>query len=357
MVLWAPCPSFPRRASFLRRLFRAACPIMNCVDERGEQVVTVIYVDSVFVLNAAMDYLLFLVTARLAGVTLRRGRYLLAALAGGAYAVAVFLPGGGFLAATPAKLAAGILLALLAFGREEKLLRLILLLFAIACALAGCVLALGLLAGSGVPAVNGVFYTDVDAKILLIAATAAYLVMTVVFRAAAKHGVGGELLPVRVCIGGRVTELTALWDSGNALRDPAGGRPVLVTAPGALDGSLPRELCRQLSPERLRSPADLMELVRQAAPELRPCLLPYHTVGTSAGLLLAVRTDWVEIAGTKYGGVSAALSPTSLGTGYMALWGGEVRKGGSHEYTGQVAADAGAVGAAAGSGRPLHRRQ
>lgn len=41
---------------------------------------TVVYVDSVFVLNAAMDYLLLLLTARLAGVPLRRRRYLLAAL-------------------------------------------------------------------------------------------------------------------------------------------------------------------------------------------------------------------------------------------------------------------------------------
>ena len=57
---------------------------------------TVVYVDSVFVLNGLMDYLLLLVTARLAGIPLRRRRYLLAALAGAAYAVAVFLPGMGF---------------------------------------------------------------------------------------------------------------------------------------------------------------------------------------------------------------------------------------------------------------------
>jgi len=57
---------------------------------------TVVYVDSVFVLNTVMDYLLLLSTARLTGVPLRRRRYLLAALAGGVYAVAVFLPGGGF---------------------------------------------------------------------------------------------------------------------------------------------------------------------------------------------------------------------------------------------------------------------
>ena len=131
-----------------------------------------VYVDSVFVLNALMDYLLVLSVGRLAGIPLRRRRYLLAGLLGGAYAVAVFLPGLGFLAATPVKLAAGVLLALAAYGGEEKLLRLTLLLFAVSCALAGCVLALGLLAGGGVPVVSGVFYTDVDARVLLIASAA-----------------------------------------------------------------------------------------------------------------------------------------------------------------------------------------
>lgn len=43
---------------------------------------TVVYVDSVFVLNALMDYLLVLCAARLAGIPLRRRRYLLAGLLG-----------------------------------------------------------------------------------------------------------------------------------------------------------------------------------------------------------------------------------------------------------------------------------
>ena len=182
-----------------------------------------VYVDSVFVLNALMDYLLVLCAARLAGIPLRRRRYLLAGLLGGAYAVAVFLPGLGFLSATPVKLAAGILLALAAYGGEAKLLRLTLLLFAVSCAMAGCVLALGLVAGGGVPMVNGVFYTDVDAKVLLTAAAAAYLVLTVVFRAAAGKGVRGELVRAQVCLAGRTTAFTAFCDTGNALRDPVSG--------------------------------------------------------------------------------------------------------------------------------------
>ena len=282
---------------------------------------TVIYIDSVFLLNALMDYLLLLCAGRLAGLPLRRGRYALAALAGGAYAAAVFLPGLGFLAQTPVKLAAGVLLGLIAYGGEEKLLRLVLLFFAVSCAMAGCVLGLGLLAGGGIPVVSGVFYTNVDAKTLLVAGTAAYAVLSVVFRAAAGHGTRGELLPVRVSIGGRTAELTALWDTGSGLRDPD-GRAVLVTAPGALDGALPPAAAGLLAQRGLQAPEELLEPLRAAAPALRPHLTPYRAVGTAGGLLLTIRTDWTEIGGTRYQGLTAALAPSALGMGYTALWGG-----------------------------------
>ena len=82
---------------------------------------TVVYLDSVFVFNALLDYLLLLATARLAGLPLRRGRYALCGALGGGYAVAVFLPGLSFLAAAPGKAAAGLALAWLAFGRGAAL--------------------------------------------------------------------------------------------------------------------------------------------------------------------------------------------------------------------------------------------
>lgn len=317
---------------------------------------TVVYVDSVFLLNGAMDYLLCLVTARLAGVPLRRMRYFLAALAGGAYAVAVFLPGCGFLGQAPSKLAAGVLMALIAFGGENRLLRLTLLFFGLSCGLAGCVLGLSLLTGSTLPRANGIFYTDINGKILLAASAAAYGLVTVVFRAAARHGVRGERLPVRVSIGGRTVDLTALWDSGNQLREPGSGNQVLVAGLGSLDSILPRKALRLVTEEHLRDPAALLEPLMAAAPELRPRLLPYHAVGTSSGLLLAVRTDWVELCGTRYEGMAAALSPTPLGTDYSALWGGDVRKEEVHgRFEAHLAAAAGTTGT--GPGHSLHWRE
>lgn len=317
---------------------------------------TVIYIDSVFVLNALMDYLLLLCAARLAGLPLKRGRYALAALAGGAYAAAVFLPGLGFLAQTPVKIAAGVLLGLIAYGGEEKLLRLLLLFFAVSCAMAGCVLGLGLLAGGGVPAVNGVFYTNVDARALAVGGAAAYAVLSVVFRAAAGHAVRGELLPVRVSIAGRTAELTALRDTGNGLRGPD-GRAVLVASPGALDAALPRAAAELLRRKGLVAPEELLEPLRAAAPGLRPRLTPYRAVGTAAGLLLTIRTDWTEINGTRYPGLMAALSPSALGMGYAALWGGPAGKGGRHGIAAKTEGTAGPAGTPAVGGSPLHRGQ
>ena len=69
---------------------------------------TVVYLDRVVLLNLAVDYLLLLATARLAGLPLRRGRLALAAALGALYAAAVFLPGCRMLAHPACRLAAGV---------------------------------------------------------------------------------------------------------------------------------------------------------------------------------------------------------------------------------------------------------
>ena len=311
---------------------------------------TVVYVDSVFALNALVDYLLLLGTARLAGIPLRRGRYLAAALLGGMYAVACFLPGGAFLARMPVKAAAGIFLALVAFGGEERLFRLTVLLFAVSCAMAGGVLGVGLLSGGAIPAVNGIFYTDIDARVLLVTATAAYLLLSLVFRAAAAHGVAGELVNVRVSLGGRSVELTALHDTGNSLRDPLTGRHVLVLSPTAAGELL------GVAAERLQNdPVALLSELRRLSPARKPRLIPYSAVGTPEGLMLAFRADWARIGGGYEREVTVAISPTEMET--SALWGGTVRKGEEHDRTFFAAKAIRPSGAAGAQGRPLHRRK
>lgn len=278
----------------------------------------VVYLDSVFVLNGLMDYFLLLATAHLAGVPLRRRRFILAALLGGLYAAAVFLPGWGVLASPAGKMLAGILMALAAYGREEKLLRLILLLFLVSCGFAGCVLGLGMVSG-GVPMANGIFYTDVDVRVLLMAAGAAYVVLSVVFRASARPAVEGTTVSVTLAWGERQVRLTALCDTGNSLRDPATGRPMLVAWGRRLEELWPGELRSLLTERALERPAETLGALTDWQTRFR--LVPYRAVGVRSGLLLAVRTDWAEIGGRRHERLLVALSPTELGDGFAALWG------------------------------------
>ena len=277
-----------------------------------------VYLDTLFLLNFLMNYLLLLVTAKTAGEPFRRLRLAAGGLIGAAFAAVVFLPGWEWLTHPACKLGSAVLMLLAAFGRSRHLLRLGLLFFALSCGLGGGVLVIGLLSGRGLAFQNGVLSTGMDLKAALLSAAVCYTVLTLLFHRSGRH-VGRELAPAVVSIGGESVLLTALRDTGNTLTDPATGRPVLVAEGARL---------RQLLPEALlgglREPAGTMERFAQAPFGRRLRLLPYRAVGVDCGFLLAVRADRVSVGGEEYGGLLVALSPTPVsdGGGYQALFGG-----------------------------------
>ena len=284
---------------------------------------TVIYVDTLFVLNGAVDYLLLLAAARLAGEPLDRLRSALGAVLGGGYAVAVFLPGLDFLARPPCRLAAAVLMVLTAFWRSRRLLRQVVIFFALACAFGGGVLAIGLLGGRGLTLSAGVLSSAMDLKIVLLSAAGCYAALSLVLRGAGRHaGPGGELRQVRLPRGARPTELTGLVDPGHTLTDPATGRPVLVAEADCLAPLLPAGV--RLGPEALEDPAGALEGL-EGPWRRRFRLLPSRAVGVERGLLLALRLDKVQVGGEDRGAMLAALSPTPVSDGgnYRALIGPE----------------------------------
>ncbi len=280
--------------------------------------VTVIYVDTLFLLNALVDYLLLLGAARLAGERLRRLRFALGAVLGGGYAVAIFLPGGAFLQRLPCRLAVLALMSVAAYGGSRRLLRQSLLFLALSCALGGGVLAVSLLGGRGLTLSGGVVYSAMDIKTVLLSAAGCYAAVTLVFRGLARHTASaGELAAVRLALDGRSVELTALRDTGNTLTDPVAGIPVLV-AEGAL--LLPLLPPGTLMAGELADPVACMERLRDGPLAGRVRLLPYRAVGVERGLLLALRPDGLWVNGERRD-MLAALSPTPVsdGGGYGAL--------------------------------------
>ena len=279
-----------------------------------------VYLDELFLLNLAVDYLLLLAAGRLAGEVLRRPRLALGAALGAGYAAGAVLPGGGFLLHPLCKLGAGVLMVLLAYGHSRRLLRTGLTFFAVSAAFGGGVFLLHTF-GSRSLALDGLLSAAPDLRLVLLSAAVCYALITLVLGRASRHSAPGELVPAVLTLGGRRLALTALVDTGNTLTDPATGQPVMVAegekaAPLFPPGRAP-------TAEELRDPPALLERLWAEGWRGRCRLLPYRAVGIEHGLLLAVRLDGAKVGGQEWRGLLLALSPTPVtdGGGYSALIG------------------------------------
>ena len=197
---------------------------------------TVVYIDLLFLLNLIANYLLLLAAGRMAGAVLIRWRIGLGAAAGALYAALIFLPGLDWLAAWPCKLAAGVLLALVAYGGERNFLRITVLFFGASAALAGAVLGFELLGSASLTLEYGVLYTPVDIRLLLLSFTVCYFVLSLFFRRVGQHG--GKLTSLKITLGEQTVDVTALRDTGHTVTDPADNRPVVVAYCRSLAGAL-----------------------------------------------------------------------------------------------------------------------
>jgi stage II sporulation protein GA (sporulation sigma-E factor processing peptidase) len=201
-------------------------------------------------------------------------------------------------------------LALLAYGANEKTLREGALFLAASLAFAGLALLCAQLFGTGLLVLNGSAYYPVNGLSLLLMACAVYLLSRLVFARIGEHG-GGELVGVKVRLGGRTICARALRDTGNTLKDPITNERVLVAGWELLKALLPEA---GLAAKDFENPPRLLERLSKRYPALRFRLVPYMAVGTAGGLLLTVRCE-ASLAGKPEKAALLAFSPTPVSDG------------------------------------------
>lgn len=280
--------------------------------EEGENVR--VYVDAVFVLNFAINYLLLRASAKLGAAAILKHRLALGALIGACYAVVVYLPGCKWMTFFPCKLLIAALMLCVAFGAKKSTLRLGAVFGALTLVLCGAVYGVQLLQNGQVHYRGDALFYPVSFFTLLLTAaavsSACRLLLPKLTHSAAS------VLPVTLRLGSRKVHLSALRDSGNTLSDPIGGGSVLTVYWKAAEPLLPIRLTK----EAFSAPAALALRLK----ELSPRLIPYRAVGTESGLLLALPCEITMENQTKIGLVAFSPTPVSDGGAYEALTGGNV---------------------------------
>ena len=278
----------------------------------------VIYADTLFFFNLIINYVLLLVTAKICHSPARRLRFAAAAAFGAAYAVAVLYPSLAFLSSWAVKLAAGVAVALIAFGGQRAFIRQVLVFLAVTAAFGGAVFAGSLLFGG-----TGRLSSSAVVRVLLPVFVISYAVLTLLFRLAARGRGPGGVVPLAVRSGSREIRLRALRDTGNSLVDPLTGRPVAIVGLNDIAPLFDTTVRRIVEQLRHASAVEVFEKLGREGFGSRFRLVPYSAVGVTGGMLLTYRPDAVEIGGKLSRGALLAVSPNSVSDSlsYAALVG------------------------------------
>lgn len=254
-----------------------------------------IYLNLVMVLDFFVDFLLLLGTNRLSGFPAQPWRCAWAALLGAVYSGACLLPGFSFLGNILWRGISLWLMGTIAFGVSFSALKRGALFLLLSLAMSGIALHVG----------------QENLLSILLCALLCLLLSLISFGGQAG---GQEYIPLQIALGDKSASLIALKDTGNTLRDPLTGEPVLVIS-ASIAGKL-----TGLTQQQLKDP--LQTLSSRILPGLR--LIPYHSIGNAGGFLLAKRFEDVVIAG-KRKSTLVAFAAEGLGNGefYQALAGGQ----------------------------------
>ena len=263
----------------------------------------VIYIDELFFINLIANYFLLLGTAKICGIAALRRRLWLASALGAAYAVLCAIPATAFLSHVLINVPIAAAMLIIAFGWQKltagrRLVRVALVFFALAMCAAGAVTAIGLLGGR------------INLRVFVLAFGACYAIATLVFRRAGRDS--GRMSQVRIEVGERAVTLRALVDTGNSLTDPLSGARVCVVSLTDVLTIVP-ESQQALLENTVRSggPSALVELGNiPGGIKLR--LVPYSTVGTASGMLLAFRPDRITVDGRESHDHIVAVSPNEV---------------------------------------------
>lgn len=265
----------------------------------------IIYIDRLFALNLILDYLLALCSARLCGIRLRRARYLLCALFGAGYSVLCVLPETAVMSSAPIKLAAGIIMSVIAYGGEERLLRCCLTFFGASALFGGAVWAVSQHGKYGA-------VVTVSPQVLVISFAGIYALLSLVFSRSVKNA-ERAVSEAEISFLGETAFLRCLHDSGNSLFDPVSGSRVLVASAEALESLFYDCIDELRSPD----PTRLLAVVRL---EGRMRLIPFSAVGTQGGLMCVFRPDGLTLDGKARDDIVVGISPTPLsGEGFDSL--------------------------------------
>ena len=248
-----------------------------------------VYLDVLIAENMLMNFVILHITSRITSTASSIKRLMFGAAVGTAYAViALYIE--TFFTALAGKLILSAFMVVIVFWpvNFKRFMRFSVFFYAVTFLFAGVSFAV-LLSGNTKAVSN-----------LLITVCLGYLLITVLENYIKKNK-NKKNISANVYIqfdknSGEGVWLPAIVDTGNSLRDPFSGKPVIIAEVAAVEDMIPGEICEQIKDNSLNFVTEGILSTSSGAEWLKRLrMIPYKAIGTENGMLTGFKADVVRI--------------------------------------------------------------
>ena len=258
-----------------------------------------VYLDIIFVENILMNYIILFATLIILKVK-NRGqqiRLFASSVIGSSYAIIVYLNIIPIYSNIITKIILSIVMIYVAFNPQnvKQLLKQLLIFYLTSFVFGGCAFALiYFIKPERVKMNNGVFVGTYPIKVTLIAGIIAFIITQIAFKInKIRLDSKNTFINIKIYYEEKILEVKALLDSGNMLKDPISGMPVIIIEKEILHKIIPEEILNYI--ENIVGGEEQREKteVKKYLSKIR--MVPFMSIGKENGMLLGIRIDKVKI--------------------------------------------------------------
>ena len=252
-----------------------------------------IYIDVVLFENLIMNYIILLATGIILKIKIKHLRLIIASLIGAIYSIFGYISNIKAYSNMILKIILSIIIIYVAYNPQDvkKMWKELLVFYLTSFAFGGAAFALiYIVKPQDILMKNGLFLGTYPLKTVILAAIVTFILIIVKSKISKKD----MFKDIKINIEGKEVQVKAMVDTGNMLKEPISGKPVIVVEHTLLYDILPKEILNNL--EKILG-GDIESLPDEIKNKYISKLkfIPFSSLGKQNGMLIGIKPTYVEV--------------------------------------------------------------
>ena len=259
----------------------------------------IVYIDIIILENIVMNYIILLATGIVMRANKSNFRIFLASLIGAIYAVVSLKNILEIYSSIYMKILLSVVMIYISFKPKniKIMLKQVLIFYLTSFVFGGCaIFLLYVVRPQDIFIRNGVYTGTYPIKIALLGAIVGYIVITIAFKIVkSKISKNDCYCEIKLKILGKEKTFISMIDTGNLLKDPISGSPVIVVEKDSLEGFIPKIILENIENIMKGEMKEVLENLEEKEYISKLRIIPFNSLGKQNGLLLGIKAEQATV--------------------------------------------------------------